>query len=46
MRKALPSPRDRVGLGVDLDEKVAAQRPYQPHTRQQLRFPGGSIADH
>jgi galactonate dehydratase len=39
-------PPDRVGLGVDLDEKVAAQRPYQPHTRQQLRFPDGSIADH
>lgn len=39
-------PPDRIGLGVDLDEKVAAQRPYQPHTRQQLRFPDGSIADH
>ena len=40
------TPPDRPGLGVDLDEKVAAQRPYQPHTRQQLRFPDGGIADH
>lgn len=39
-------PPDRPGLGVDLDEKVAAKRPFQPHTRQQLRFPDGSIADH
>lgn len=39
-------PPDRRGLGVDLDEKVAAKRPYQPHTRQQLRFPDGGIADH
>lgn len=39
-------PPDRPGLGVDMDEKVAAQRPYQPHTRQQLRFPDGGIADH
>jgi PAS domain-containing protein len=31
---------------VDLDERVAAQRPYQPHARQQPRFPDGSIADH
>ena len=39
-------PPDRPGLGVNLDEKVAALRPYQPHTRQQLRFPDGGIADH
>ena len=39
-------PPDRPGLGVDLDEKVAAMRPYKPHTRQQLRFPDGGIADH
>jgi galactonate dehydratase len=39
-------PPDRPGLGVGLDEKVAAQRPYKPHTRQQLRFPDGGIADH
>lgn len=37
---------DRPGLGVDLDENLAAQRPYQPVTRQQLRFPDGGIADH
>jgi len=36
----------RPGLGVTLDEAVAAKRPYQPHTRQQLRFPDGGIADH
>jgi galactonate dehydratase len=34
------------GLGVGLDEAVAAKRPYKPHTRQQLRFPDGGIADH
>jgi galactonate dehydratase len=39
-------PPEAPGLGVDLDERVAAQRPYQPHARQQLRFPDGSIADH
>ena len=39
-------PPDRPGLGIDLDERVAAQRPYQPHIRQQLRFPDGGIADH
>lgn len=39
-------PPDRPGLGVDLDERVAARRPYRPHTRQQLRFPDSSIADH
>jgi galactonate dehydratase len=39
-------PPDRPGLGVGLDEAVAAKRPYQPHTRQQLRFPDGAIADH
>jgi galactonate dehydratase len=39
-------PPDRPGLGIDLDERVAAQRPYQPHTRQQLRFPDGGVADH
>jgi galactonate dehydratase len=37
---------DRPGLGVNLDEKVAALRPYQPHNRQQLRFPDGGVADH
>ena len=39
-------PPERPGLGVDLDERVAARRPYRPHTRQQLRFPDGSVADH
>jgi galactonate dehydratase len=44
--KGFALPPDRPGLGVNLDEKVAARRPYQPHTRQQLRFPDGGIADH
>jgi galactonate dehydratase len=44
--KGFALPPERPGLGVDLDEKVAAQRPYQPHNRQQLRFPDGAIADH
>ncbi|HYI92351.1 MAG TPA: galactonate dehydratase [Bryobacteraceae bacterium] len=44
--KGFALPPDRPGLGVNLDEAVAAKRPYQPHTRQQLRFPDGSIADH
>jgi len=44
--KGFALPPERVGLGVDLDEKVAAQRPYKPHVRQQLRFVDGSIADH
>jgi galactonate dehydratase len=39
-------PPDRPGLGVNLDEKVAALRPYRPHNRQQLRLPDGAVADH
>ncbi len=44
--KGYALPPDRPGLGINLDETVAAKRPYQPHTRQQLRFPDGGIADH
>jgi galactonate dehydratase len=44
--RGFAQPPDRPGLGVNLDEAVAAKRPYQPHTRQQLRFPDGGIADH
>ncbi|MBK9171219.1 MAG: hypothetical protein IPM24_27710 [Bryobacterales bacterium] len=44
--KGFALPPDRPGLGVDLDEKLAAQRPYKPATRQPLRFPDGGIADH
>jgi len=36
----------RVGLGVDLDEKVAAQHPYKPVTRPQNVFSDGGVADH
>jgi L-alanine-DL-glutamate epimerase-like enolase superfamily enzyme len=37
---------DRPGLGVLLDEKVAAAHPYQPVTRNQPVFSDGGIADH
>jgi galactonate dehydratase len=39
---ALP---DRPGLGLDLDEKVAARFPYRPKDWRSHRFPDGSIAD-
>ncbi|HYZ82855.1 MAG TPA: galactonate dehydratase [Bryobacteraceae bacterium] len=44
--KGFALPPDRPGLGVDMDERVAAKQPYQPHTRQKLRLPDGAIADH
>jgi galactonate dehydratase len=37
---------DRPGLGVDLDEKVAAAHPYQPVTRPKYVFQDGAVADH
>jgi galactonate dehydratase len=37
---------DRPGLGVDLDEKVAAKHPYKPVTRPNLTFPDGAVADY
>jgi galactonate dehydratase len=37
---------DRPGLGVDLDEKVAAQRPYVPANRPRMRFSDGAVTDH
>lgn len=40
---ALP---DRPGLGVDLDEKVAAAHPYKPVNRPAYVFRDGGIADH
>ncbi|MBI3208987.1 MAG: D-galactonate dehydratase [Candidatus Solibacter usitatus] len=40
---ALPS---GPGLGVELDEKVAAQHPYKPVTRAQNKFSDGAVADH
>jgi L-alanine-DL-glutamate epimerase-like enolase superfamily enzyme len=33
------------GLGVDLNEKVAAQHPYKPVTRHQGHFADGGVAD-
>ena len=37
---------DHPGLGVDLDEKVAAQHPYKPVTRNQPVFSDGGVGDH
>ncbi len=37
---------DRPGLGVDLDEKVAAAHPYKPVNRSKYVFQDGGIADH
>lgn len=39
---ALP---DKPGLGVDLNEKVAAQHPYKPVNRENWVWPDGSPAD-
>ncbi len=36
---------DRPGLGVDLNEKLAAQHPYQPADGPNYTFPDGSVAD-
>ena len=36
----------RPGLGVDLDEKVAAQHPYKPVNRPNYVFSDGGVADH
>jgi len=36
---------DRPGLGVDLNEKVAAQHPYQPVNRPNYVFSDGAVAD-
>ena len=37
---------DRPGLGVELDEKVAALHPYQPVNRPNYVFSDGGVADH
>ncbi|MCI0391887.1 MAG: hypothetical protein MOB07_24360 [Acidobacteria bacterium] len=37
---------DRPGLGVDLDEKVAAKHPYKPVNRPNFVFSDGGVADH
>jgi galactonate dehydratase len=44
--KGFALPPNKPGLGVGFDGEVAAKRPYTPHTRLQLRFPDGGIADH
>ncbi|MFN0172353.1 MAG: galactonate dehydratase [Bryobacteraceae bacterium] len=36
---------DRPGLGLELDEKVAAKFPYSPKHWRSHRFPDGSISD-
>ncbi len=45
-QKGFALPPEKPGLGVTLNEAVAAKQPYKPHTRQNLRFADGSIADH
>lgn len=40
---ALP---DRPGLGVDLNESVAAQHPYKPINRPNYVFSDGAVSDH
>ena len=37
---------DRPGLGVELDEAVAAKRPYKPVTRNPFVFSDGAVGDH
>lgn len=37
---------DRPGLGVDLDEKVAAAHPYKPVIRPHYTFQDGGVADY
>ena len=37
---------DRAGLGVDIDEKVAAKHPYQPANRPNYVFSDGAVGDH
>lgn len=37
---------ERAGLGVELNEKVAARRPYQPVNRPNYVFQDGAVADH
>ncbi|MGH9627415.1 MAG: enolase C-terminal domain-like protein [Bryobacteraceae bacterium] len=37
---------NRAGLGVDLDEKVAALHPYKPVNRPNYVFRDGGVADH
>ncbi len=39
----LPS---KPGLGVELNEKVAAQHPYKPVNRANFHFADGSVGDH
>ena len=34
------------GIGVTLDEKVAAKRPYIPANRPRMRFADGAVTDH
>jgi galactonate dehydratase len=37
---------DRPGLGVQLNEEVAAKHPYQPANRPKYVFKDGAVADH
>ena len=44
--KGYALPPERTGLGVELDEKVAAKRPYVPANRPRMRFSDGAVTDH
>jgi L-alanine-DL-glutamate epimerase-like enolase superfamily enzyme len=35
----------RPGLGVTLDEKIAAAHPYKPASRPEYKFGDGSVTD-
>ena len=44
-RDDLPHPGEAPGLGVELDEEVAASFPYQPADLPVIRLPDGTMND-
>jgi L-alanine-DL-glutamate epimerase-like enolase superfamily enzyme len=46
MKEGFAELPDRPGLGVELDEKVAAAHPYKPVNRPNYFFRDGAFADH
>ena len=45
LRRRLPVPGDQPGLGVDIDEKLAARHPYRPALLPVARLPDGTMHD-
>lgn len=43
--KGFAAPPERPGLGIDLDETVAARYPYEEKSWKTLRFPDGAVTD-